>query len=176
VLVAITGTPGTGKSTAAKLLDGRGYYVVYLDQLAEERKLITGVDQARGAREVDVERLDQGIQVPVKLGFLVSHYAHLMSVDIAIVLRCHPRILAKRLRFRGWSDAKVRENVEAEAIDVITQEAVGRLPLRRGKRCARVAEYRDRLHGRYGLGRCRLLRLGDRDPQHRCAGRPWDPR
>jgi len=128
VLVAITGTPGTGKSTAAKLLDGRGYYVVYLDQLAEERKLITGVDQARGAREVDVERLDQGIQVPVKLGFLVSHYAHLMSVDIAIVLRCHPRILAKRLRFRGWSDAKVRENVEAEAIDVITQEAVGRLP------------------------------------------------
>jgi adenylate kinase len=128
VLVAISGTPGTGKSSAAKLLDGRGYHVIYLDRLAEERKLITGIDEARGAREVDIERLDQEIRVPVKLGFLVSHYAHLMSVNIAIVLRCHPRVLADRLRSRGWSDAKVRENVEAEAIDVITQEAVSRLP------------------------------------------------
>ena len=128
MIVAITGTPGTGKSSTATLLDHRGYYVAYLDRLAEERKLITGFDEARGVREVDVERLDREIHVPVKLGFLVSHYAHLMSVNIAIVLRCHPRVLADRLRSRGWPDAKVRENVEAEAIDVITQEAVGRLP------------------------------------------------
>lgn len=128
VRVALTGTPGTGKSSVGSLLADRGYYVLYLDRLAEERNLITGVDEARGAREVDVERLDREIQVPAKLGFLVSHYAHRMSVNIAIVLRCHPRTLAKRLQSRGWPEPKIRENVEAEAIDVITQEAAERLP------------------------------------------------
>ena len=38
-----------------------------------------------------------------------------------------------------------------------------------------IAEHRDRLDGRYGMGGCRLLRLGDRHTQHRCAGRPRDP-
>jgi adenylate kinase len=37
-------------------------------------------------------------------------------------------VLRHRLEERGWSPEKVRENVEAEAIDVIVQEAVGRLP------------------------------------------------
>jgi len=162
VRVALTGTPGTGKSSVASELARRGYHVVSLDRLAEERKLIVGIDAARGTREVDVEALDREIDVRVKLGFLVGHYAHLLTADLAVVLRCHPKVLeerlvklgflvghyahlltadlavvlrchpkvlAERLRARGWGEAKVRENVEAEAIDVITQEAVARLPL-----------------------------------------------
>jgi len=128
VRVALTGTPGTGKTSVAEILVRRGYHVVYLDRLAEERKLIVGIDPARNTREVDIEALDEAVEVPVKLGFLVGHYSHLLSVNLAIVLRCHPRALAERLRARGWPEAKVRENVEAEAIDVITQEAVARVP------------------------------------------------
>jgi adenylate kinase len=52
-----------------------------------------------------------------------------MDVNLAVVLRCKPSVLRKRLEDRDWSEAKIRENVEAEAIDVITQEAVDRLPL-----------------------------------------------
>jgi len=128
MLVALTGTPGTGKSTVAAELARRGYTVVLLDRFAEEHKLISGFDAARGTKEVDVEALDRELRVPAKVGFLVAHYAHRLSVNLAIVLRCHPKVLADRLRARGWPDAKVRENVEAEAIDVITQEAVARLP------------------------------------------------
>src|SRR5438034_11600367 len=51
-----------------------------------------------------------------------------MDVNIAIVLRCRPSVLRSRLEARGWPPEKVCENVEAEGIDVILQEAVGRLP------------------------------------------------
>ncbi len=51
-----------------------------------------------------------------------------MDVDLAVVLRCRPSVLRTRLEARGWPSTKVRENVEAEAIDLILQEAVARLP------------------------------------------------
>ena len=128
MLIALTGTPGTGKSSVAAELERRGYSVVLLDRFAEEHKLISGFDEARGTKEVDVEAVDRELRVPAKVAFLVGHYAHLLSVNLAVVLRCRPKVLADRLRARGWADAKVRENVEAEAIDAITQEAVDRLP------------------------------------------------
>jgi adenylate kinase len=51
-----------------------------------------------------------------------SHFAHEMDVDAIVLLRADPLVLVERLRARGWSEAKVRENVEAEALDVIAQE------------------------------------------------------
>jgi adenylate kinase len=38
-------------------------------------------------------------------------------VSNVIVLRCHPRILQRRLRKKGWKPSKVRENVLAEILD-----------------------------------------------------------
>ena len=40
-------------------------------------------------------------------------------MNIAVVLRSRPSVLRSRLEARGWHSEKVRENVEAEAIDVI---------------------------------------------------------
>ncbi len=40
------------------------------------------------------------------------------------MLRCHPDLLRTRLEERGYTDEKVRENVEAEAIDLILVEAL----------------------------------------------------
>jgi adenylate kinase len=128
VLVAITGTPGTGKSSVCEILSRRSYVVVDLDEVARREGLIVGRDEARGSDEVDVEALRQGLRIPSKVAFLKSHYSHLMDVNLAVVLRCRPSVLRKRLEARGWPPEKVRENVEAEAIDVILQEAVGHLP------------------------------------------------
>ena len=47
----------------------------------------------------------------------VSDVAPRECVWKVIVLRCHPRVLEKRLRRRGWKDVKVRENVLAEILD-----------------------------------------------------------
>jgi len=128
MIVAITGTPGTGKSSACAVLSVRGYAVMDLDEIARREGFIAGRDEARGSDEVDTEAMRRSLHVPAKVAFLTSHYSHRMDVNIAIVLRCRPSVLGSRLEARGWPPEKVRENVEAEAIDVILQEAVGRLP------------------------------------------------
>jgi adenylate kinase len=45
-------------------------------------------------------------------------------VDVAWVLRCDPDVLRGRLQRRGYSTGKVVENLEAEALDIILQEAL----------------------------------------------------
>jgi len=126
VLVAVTGTPGTGKSSVCGILARRGYHVVDLDAAAAEMGLTEAGED--GTVLVDVEALARGLHVSTKVAFLKGHYAHRMPANLIVVLRCHPEELWRRLAARGWPVAKVRENVEAEAIDVILQEAVAQGP------------------------------------------------
>ena len=41
-----------------------------------------------------------------------------------MILRCHPKKLKKRLEEKGWNQKKIKENVEAEILDVVLCEAV----------------------------------------------------
>ena len=129
MLVALSGTPGTGKSSVCVVLARMGYAVLDLEEIARREGCVVGRDDARGSDEVDIDLLRTKLRVPAKLAFLKGHYSHLMPVNIAVVLRCRPSILRERLARRGWAPAKMQENVEAEAIDAITQEAVARLPV-----------------------------------------------
>ena len=53
-----------------------------------------------------------------------GHLSHLCSgADKVIVLRVHPDILRERLEARGYSESKIRENLEAEALGVCSAEA-----------------------------------------------------
>jgi adenylate kinase len=45
-------------------------------------------------------------------------------MDRVILLRCHPKILRKRLEKKAWAVEKITENVDAETLDVILCEAV----------------------------------------------------
>ncbi len=120
--IALTGTPGTGKSTISRILKKRGFRVHRLDEVARERAWILGVDEERDSLIVDLERL--GEYVRVNEGIFVAHYSHLLPVDLVIVLRTHPEVLRRRLEARGFDEAKIRENVEAEAMSLITSEAI----------------------------------------------------
>ncbi len=128
MLIAITGTPGTGKTTTCDVIARRGYTVVDLEEVARRAGCVVGRDESRQTEEVDIELLRERIRVPAKIAFLKAHYSHLLDVNIAIVLRCRPSVLRARLGGRGWPRDKIRENVEAEALDIITQEAVARIP------------------------------------------------
>ena len=120
--VALTGVPGTGKTTIARALAARAR-VVHLQDFARERGLLREVDEARGSHLVDVDDLADAL-AGVAYDIVEGHYAHDMDVDRVVLLRCDPLALVERLRARGWSDAKVRENVEAEALDVLAAEVL----------------------------------------------------
>ncbi len=104
----------------------RGYTVVEISDIVREGKVTTVLDEERGSLEVDTDELDEAIhrELPSRDAIVVGHLSHYLSVDLIIVLRCRPSVLAKRLSARGWAEAKVRENVEAEGCDVILVEAV----------------------------------------------------
>src|SRR2546428_11807480 len=118
MLVAVTGTPGTGKSSVCDVLARRGYLVVDLDDLARQEGLVTGRDEIRETDETDVDALREGLHVPAKVAFVKSHYSHRMDADVALVLRCRPSVLPTRLATRGWPAAEGPGNVEADAIHV----------------------------------------------------------
>ncbi|HEY3421052.1 MAG TPA: adenylate kinase family protein [Methanomassiliicoccales archaeon] len=126
VKLALTGTPGTGKSTVAKILASRGLKIIELGDLAKEKKLLERFDRKGGTYEVDVKKLDLAAGEIGATGttILVGHLSHLIASDLIIILRCRPSVLAERLRSRGYPERKVAENAEAEALDVILVESV----------------------------------------------------
>ncbi|WP_418282186.1 adenylate kinase family protein [Halorubrum sp. DTA98] len=120
--VAVTGTPGTGKSTATALLVDE-YDVVHLNDLIKGNdELWTERDEERDTLVADLEAIAE--RLGDWSGVLDSHLAHRFEADRVVVLRCHPDRLAHRLVERGEPETKVRENAESEALDVILSEAV----------------------------------------------------
>jgi adenylate kinase len=122
--VAITGTPGTGKTTASERVE-TDLDVIGLNEIVRTEGLTTGTDEERDSLVADLDaiaaRLSDRDDVLVE-----SHLAHHLDVDRVVVLRCRPDELKRRLLDRGESGRKAEENAEAEALDVILSEAVDR--------------------------------------------------
>lgn len=131
MIAALTGVPGTGKSSVAQLLAKQGFEVVDLGALVERKGLHDDTDQERGSKVVDPQTLSRFLQPALREArqarkdlVLEGHLSQgVEGVEVAVVLRCHPGQLAERLRARGWPEAKVRENCQAEALDALTIEA-----------------------------------------------------
>jgi len=123
-MCGITGTPGTGKSSAAEELARRGYPVIHLSETVGKYSL--GRDPERDTLVIDEERWAREF-TPVE-GFVEGHLAHLLPCDLVVVLRCRPDLLLARLRGRGYGGEKCRENAEAEALDVCLIETLERYP------------------------------------------------
>lgn len=122
MIVAISGTPGTGKTTVSRILS-RTYNVIEVDEIVRKNsELVLGFDSDRNSVIVDVEKLCEKIKGIE--GIVVGHLTHLLPVDIVIVLRTHPSELERRLIEKGFDKKKIRENMEAEALGVITCEAM----------------------------------------------------
>jgi len=127
MIIAITGTPGIGKTSVSKILE-KNYYVIDLNQIVTDKNFIIGIDKDRNSKIVDIEKLNDFIYKNYNkkdIVFVEGHLSHLLkSVDKVIILRCNPNELKKRLSMKRWNKEKINENIEAEILDIILCETV----------------------------------------------------
>lgn len=119
--VALTGTPGTGKTSAARILGKRGRLTVTVEELASR---YGALESGSGEKEVDTEKLSAAALEPEETVIVVGHLAHYVPNTVCIILRCHPAAIKERLSSRGYTREKLLENMEAEAVDIILSEAI----------------------------------------------------
>lgn len=133
--VVVTGTPGTGKTTATEQLDRP---VLHLnDAIRNDERLTESRDDDRDSLVADMDAVTEFVAEreaeaeaeaeAESSAFVVdSHLSHRLDADRVVVLRCRPDELEERLRERGESAESAVENRESEALDVVLSEAVER--------------------------------------------------
>ena len=114
-VLAISGTPGVGKTQLSAWLSQQGWATLSLQEMATEHGCLGQVDAVDGAAPIDIHRLAEVWEAPDEGRWLVDgHLAHLLDVDGIVLLRCHPADLQERLQQRGYDEAKVKANKEWE--------------------------------------------------------------
>tara|TARA_Y100000310_G_C20543808_1_gene744612 strand:+ start:18 stop:515 length:498 start_codon:yes stop_codon:yes gene_type:complete len=128
-IVVVTGVPCTGKTTVAKkLAKALGYEYLDVAKLIKERNISEDYDEERQSDVVDVKKLNKEIKKATK-GKLVmvdshlSHYLPKRLVKACIVAKCNFKVLKQRLEKRGYHNSKVRENLDAEILNICFNEA-----------------------------------------------------
>jgi adenylate kinase len=136
-IICVTGTPGVGKTIFAKRLAKKKKlrYVPLNDILCKEG-LCTSYHRSLKSYEIDVKKLRSFLRdflhAMKKLGEGVvidshlSHEAPPSLVDGCYVLKCDINKLKRRLQKRGYSQRKIRENLDAEILDMCLIEAIDR--------------------------------------------------
>ncbi len=133
--IVVTGTPGTGKTTVAKkIAKQKGYVYIDVKKLIKTFKLNEKYDKKRNSWIIDMKRLNELLISTIKAAKYVnvkgivfdSHLAHYLPkryVDQCIVTRTEPKRLYSRLKKRKYSKIKINENMEAEIMQIILEEA-----------------------------------------------------
>ena len=128
-IIFISGTPCTGKTTIGELLSQKlNWDLIKINDFAISNNLVLGIDEEKGYKIIDIESLDKTLFEIISSSdnlIVEGHLSHLCSgADKLIILRCRPEILEKRLALRNYSDAKIYENLEAEALGVCSAESL----------------------------------------------------
>lgn len=123
--IALTGTPGVGKTEVANELEKKGYRLLRIEEIAD--RFVIGYDKERDSKIVDEEKMSEYIkklEEGDEILIIEGHLSHLTNVDGVIILRCHPAELKKRLEGKKWREKKIKENLEAEALDIILERTL----------------------------------------------------
>lgn len=135
LVTIVTGTPATGKTTVAKRLAKR-QKSCYIDvnKIIKKQKLDKSYSKKWQSYLVDVDKLNKAlieiikehkkIQQSIIIDSHLSHYLPSKYVDLCIVTKCSLKKLQQRLQKRKYSAKKIRENMDAEILDVCLLEAI----------------------------------------------------
>src|SRR6056300_1039194 len=85
-VLALTGTPGVGKTTVASWLQAQGWGLLSVADLADSHGCLDEVDPKDGAAPIDIQALDEAWEPP-RLGRWVvdGHLSHFLNVDAIVV-------------------------------------------------------------------------------------------
>lgn len=134
-VIFISGTPCTGKTTVATRLNdylsqsGFDSKLIKINDFAIENDLVLGEDPDKFYKVIDIDGLNESLNEEINQssnGILIveGHLSHLCEgADKMIVLRLNPSILKGRLEERNYTESKIQENLEAEALAVCSAEA-----------------------------------------------------
>lgn len=130
MIILISGTPGTGKTTLAKLLAKKLNYK-YLDvtRLIKLNKIAESYDKKRRCYIVDIKKLNKVLIEKVEqfpnliIDSHLSHYLPEKYADLCIITKCNLKELKKRLKRKKYNKTKIRENLDCEIFDICLNEA-----------------------------------------------------
>lgn len=117
--LAITGTPGTGKTILAKSLAKKLKATLINEKKFALQKKAGRQNKDIGEVEVDLKKLEKELNRELKKHENAVAEGHLLCeirllVDAVVVLTLDPALLQKRLEKRGYSQEKVFDNVFCE--------------------------------------------------------------
>lgn len=129
----VTGTPGTGKTSLCALLSAElGMRHLDVGAFARERQLLGTYDTVYNSNYLDedgvLDALEPIMVNPVgTVGSILDHH----SVDwfperwvqLVVVLRASTEVLHDRLTARGYAKKKLDDNMQAEIMQVVLDEA-----------------------------------------------------
>lgn len=129
MIIAISGTPGTGKTTLAKFL-AKKLGLFHLQLRPYYKMISSGYDKKKGCYDLDYSKFKKLVLGKIKEhpeGLIVdTHISHLLPhgmVDLVVVLTCsNLKKLRQRLQKRKYPIVKVEENLQAEIFQVCLEE------------------------------------------------------
>jgi adenylate kinase len=139
--IIVTGTPGVGKTSMAMLLVDRlneslqelspnsrnSFQYVNVGKLISDKKLYTSWNEEYDVPEFDEEKIVAELASTVETGGCVLdfHSAYFFPeewADLVVLLRCNNTVLFDRLSERGYSEKKIKENIECEIMEVTADD------------------------------------------------------
>ena len=130
--IIITGTPGVGKTSHCDLLTQNIPSLTHLsiNNIVKQRGCHSGWDETAQSYIVDEDSLLDALeeyQIGLRGGYTIDwHACDLFPkswIDLVVVLRTSTNKLYDRLQARGYKEGKLQENLDAEIMEVILEEA-----------------------------------------------------
>ena len=127
-LLVLTGNPGVGKHTAAKIVAKKlGLKLIDINTVALKKKAIIMKDNI--GYVVDLKKLSSLLRREITkdclvVGHLAPYVLKKGDAGLVIVLRRSPYELKKVYKKRGYNEQKVIENISSEIIGVCLYDAI----------------------------------------------------